>query len=95
MKATDIGLGCYMVEPKVFGDDRGIFFESWNKPRWAADAGLDLSFVQANVSRSQRGVLRGLHYQWPQAQGKLVIVLVGVVHDVAVVIRRGSPSFGQ
>ena len=79
----------------MFGDERGSFFESWIQPRWAAELGLDLSFVQANVSRSQRGVLRGLHYQWPQAQGKLVSVLEGEVHDVAVDIRRGSPTFGQ
>ena len=95
MKATDIGLGCHLLEPQVFGDERGFFFESWNRPRWAADTGLDLQFVQANVSRSQRGVLRGLHYQWPQAQGKLVSVLEGEVHDVAVDIRRGSPTYGQ
>jgi len=95
MKATDIGLGCHLVEPNVFGDERGFFFESWNRPRWAAEAGLGMNFVQANVSRSQRGVLRGLHYQWPQAQGKLVSVLEGEVHDVAVDIRRGSPTFGQ
>ena len=95
MKATDIGLGCHLIEPQVFGDDRGFFFESFNQPRWAAETGLDLSFVQANVSRSSRGVLRGLHYQWPQAQGKLVSVLEGEVFDVAVDIRRGSPTFGQ
>jgi len=95
MKASDIGLGCHLIEPQVFGDDRGFFFESFNKPRWAAETGLDLSFVQANVSRSSRGVLRGLHYQWPQAQGKLVSVLEGEVFDVAVDIRRGSPTFGQ
>ena len=95
MKATDVGLGCHLVEPQVFGDDRGFFFESWNRPRWASEIGLDLEFVQANVSRSQRGVLRGLHYQWPQAQGKLVSVLEGEVYDVAVDIRRGSPHFGR
>lgn len=95
MKARDVGLGCHLIEPQVFGDERGFFFESWNQPRWAAEAGLDMDFVQANVSRSQRGVLRGLHYQWPQAQGKLVSVLEGEVHDVAVDIRRGSPTFGQ
>ena len=95
MKASDIGLGCHLIEPQVFGDDRGFFFESFNQPRWAAETGLDRSFVQANVSRSQRGVLRGLHYQWPQAQGKLVSVLEGEVQDVAVDIRRGSPTFGQ
>jgi dTDP-4-dehydrorhamnose 3,5-epimerase len=69
VKASDIGLGCHLIEPQVFGDDRGFFFESFNQPRWAAETGLDLSFVQANVSRSSRGVLRGLHFLWPQAQG--------------------------
>ena len=94
MKVTDVGLGCKLVEPQAFGDDRGIFFEAWNQPRWR-EHGLDLAFVQSNVSRSQRGVLRGLHYQWPQAQGKLVMVLEGEVQDIAVDIRRGSPTFGQ
>src|SRR5205085_6590571 len=77
MKVQDLGLGCRLVEPRVFGDERGSFYESWNGPRWAEEGGLDLAFVQSNVSRSQRGVLRGLHYQWPQAQGQLVTVLVG------------------
>ena len=95
MKVQELGLGCRLIEPRVFGDERGSFFESWNGPRWAQEAGLDLAFVQSNVSRSQRGVLRGLHYQWPQAQGKLVTVLQGEVFDVAVDIRRGSPTFGQ
>lgn len=94
MKVIDAGLGCRIIEPQAFGDERGIFFESWNGPRWA-EHGLDLEFAQSNVSRSQRGVLRGLHYQWPQAQGKLVMVLEGEVHDVAVDIRRGSATFGQ
>jgi dTDP-4-dehydrorhamnose 3,5-epimerase len=94
MKIVDAGLGTRLIEPQAFGDSRGIFFESWNKDRWAQQ-GLDFEFVQSNVSRSQRGVLRGLHYQWPQAQGKLVTVLEGEVHDVAVDIRRGSPTFGQ
>ena len=86
--------GCVVIEPQVFGDNRGIFFESWNKSRWA-EHGLDLYFVQSNVSSSSRGVLRGLHYQWPQPQGKLISVLEGEVYDVAVDIRRGSPNFGQ
>lgn len=94
MKITDAGLGCRIIEPQVFRDSRGAFFESWNKPRWA-EQGLELDFVQSNVSRSQRGVLRGLHYQWPQAQGKLVTVLEGEVHDVAVDLRRGSADFGR
>jgi dTDP-4-dehydrorhamnose 3,5-epimerase len=95
MKVQDAGLGCLLIAPTLHGDERGYFFESWNRPRWAAESGLDLQFVQANVSRSQRGVLRGLHFQWPQAQGKLVSVLEGEVHDVAVDIRRGSPTFGK
>ena len=96
MKVVETALpGCLRVEPQVFADERGEFFESWNGPRWASEAGLDLRFVQSNVSRSERGVLRGLHYQWPQPQGKLVSVLEGEVQDVAVDIRRGSPTFGR
>jgi dTDP-4-dehydrorhamnose 3,5-epimerase len=83
-----------LIEPQVFGDSRGSFFESWNRARYA-EHGLDFDVVQSNVSRSQHGVLRGLHYQWPQPQGKLVWVLDGEVWDVAVDIRRGSPTFGQ
>ena len=95
MKVIDTELpGCKLIEPQVFGDGRGVFFESWNKPRWAGH-GLDLDFVQSNVSVSERGVLRGLHYQWPQPQGQLVSVLEGEVYDVAVDIRRGSPDFGR
>ncbi|MCB1568937.1 MAG: dTDP-4-dehydrorhamnose 3,5-epimerase family protein, partial [Xanthomonadales bacterium] len=75
--------GCLIIEPHVFGDARGYFYESWNKTRFA-DAGLDIDFVQGNVSASARGVLRGLHYQWPNPQGKLVSVLEGEVYDVAV-----------
>ncbi len=86
--------GCRVIEPRVFGDARGFFYESWNKERFA-EAGLDLDFVQGNVSASTRGVLRGLHYQWPNPQGKLVSVLEGEVYDVAVDIRPGSPSFGR
>lgn len=87
--------GCMVVEPAVHGDDRGFFYESWNAQRFGAH-GLPTRFVQHNVSRSQRGVLRGLHYQWPNhPQGKLVSVLEGEVYDVAVDIRRGSPTFGQ
>jgi dTDP-4-dehydrorhamnose 3,5-epimerase len=84
-----------IIEPKVFGDDRGFFFESFNERRWRDQTGVDLSFVQHNHSRSAGGVLRGLHYQIRQPQGKLVRVVVGEVFDVAVDIRRGSPSFGQ
>ncbi|MBX3701199.1 MAG: dTDP-4-dehydrorhamnose 3,5-epimerase [Dokdonella sp.] len=86
--------GCVVIEPLVHGDARGFFYESFHAGKFAA-AGLDLDFVQCNVSRSAHGVLRGLHYQWPQPQGKLVNVLEGEVYDVAVDIRVGSPSFGQ
>lgn len=84
--------GCLVLEPQVFGDARGFFYESFNRDKLRA-AGLDLQFVQGNVSSSTRGVLRGLHYQWPKPQGKLVSVLEGEVWDVAVDIRRGSPDF--
>jgi dTDP-4-dehydrorhamnose 3,5-epimerase len=95
MKVVDTELPeCKIIEPQVFGDSRGSFYETWNKPRWAQH-GLDLDFVQSNVSTSERGVLRGLHYQWPQPQGKLVSVLEGEVYDVAVDIRRGSANFGR
>jgi dTDP-4-dehydrorhamnose 3,5-epimerase len=86
--------GCVVIEPAVHGDARGFFYESFNAKTFA-DAGLDLRFVQTNVSRSARGVLRGLHYQWPNPQGKLVSVLEGEVYDVAVDIRQGSPTFAQ
>ena len=86
--------GCLVIEPKVHGDARGFFYESFNARRFA-EAGLDLRFVQTNVSRSEQGVLRGLHYQWPNPQGKLVSVLEGEVYDVAVDIRSGSPTFGR
>lgn len=86
--------GCVVIEPKVFGDERGFFFESWNAARFG-ELGLPARFVQSNVSSSSKGVLRGLHYQWPRPQGKLVSVLEGEVYDVAVDIRRGSPTFGH
>jgi dTDP-4-dehydrorhamnose 3,5-epimerase len=86
--------GVLIVEPKVFGDERGFFMESWNA-RTFSDAGLDIDFVQDNHSRSSRGVLRGLHYQSPNPQGKLVRVTAGAVFDVAVDMRRSSPSFGK
>ncbi|MFC7301519.1 dTDP-4-dehydrorhamnose 3,5-epimerase [Cognatiluteimonas weifangensis] len=85
---------CLVLEPQVFGDERGFFYESFNRDKLAA-IGLTPQFVQGNVSASARGVLRGLHYQWPQPQGKLVSVLEGEAWDVAVDIRRGSPSFGR
>jgi dTDP-4-dehydrorhamnose 3,5-epimerase len=83
-----------LIEPQVFGDSRGYFLESWNRARYR-EAGLPEVFVQDNVSQSTRGVLRGLHFQEPKAQGKLVTVLEGEVFDVAIDIRRGSPSFGK
>jgi dTDP-4-dehydrorhamnose 3,5-epimerase len=84
-----------ILEPKVFGDSRGFFFESFNAQDFANSTGLDVSFVQDNHSRSAQGVLRGLHYQLQQAQGKLVRVVRGSVFDVAVDIRKSSPTFGQ
>ena len=86
--------GVLIVEPKVFGDERGFFMESYNAGRYA-EAGLPDRFVQDNLSFSRRGVLRGLHFQNPQPQGKLVSVLQGEVFDVAVDIRVGSPTFGR
>jgi len=95
MKTIETDLpGCLVLEPQVFGDDRGFFYESFNQDKLAA-IGLAPGFVQGNVSSSVRGVLRGLHYQWPRPQGKLVSVLEGEVWDVAVDIRRGSPDFGR
>jgi len=84
-----------ILEPKVWGDDRGFFFESFNQRRFAELTGCQLPFVQDNHSRSSRNVLRGLHYQIKQPQGKLVRVVSGEVFDVAVDVRRSSPSFGQ
>jgi len=86
--------GVLIIEPRVFGDERGFFMETWNVAAFAA-AGLDLAFVQDNHSRSQKGVLRGLHFQNPGAQGKLVRVTNGAVFDVAVDLRQSSPTFGQ
>lgn len=83
-----------IIEPKVFGDARGFFMETWNQKAFA-DAGLNLNFVQDNHSRSAHGILRGLHYQTEQTQGKLVRVTSGKVFDVAVDLRQSSPSFGQ
>ena len=84
-----------ILEPKVFGDDRGFFLESYNRRTFAELLGADLEFVQDNHSRSAQGVLRGLHYQIEQAQGKLVRAIAGEIFDVAVDIRRSSPTFGQ
>jgi dTDP-4-dehydrorhamnose 3,5-epimerase len=86
--------GVLIIEPRVFGDERGFFMETWNAAGFAA-AGLDLAFVQDNHSRSQKGVLRGLHFQNPGAQGKLVRVTNGAVFDVAVDLRQSSASFGK
>lgn len=84
-----------ILEPKIFGDSRGYFFESWNQQRYN-DAGIDCDFIQDNESSSHFGVLRGLHYQvYPYAQAKLVRVIQGAVLDVVVDIRRGSPTFGE
>jgi dTDP-4-dehydrorhamnose 3,5-epimerase len=84
-----------IVEPTVFGDTRGLFFESYNQRRFDELTGLSLQFVQDNQSRSARGVLRGLHYQVHQPQGKLVRVIAGEVFDVCVDLRRSSPTFGK
>ncbi len=84
-----------ILEPKVFGDSRGFFMESFNHKTFQQATGLNLDFVQDNHSRSSRGVLRGLHYQLQQAQGKLVRVVRGAVFDVAVDIRQSSPTFGR
>lgn len=91
--ATTIPEVC-ILEPKVFGDERGFFMESWNR-RVFAQLGIDFDFMQDNHSRSQKGVLRGLHYQIRQPQGKLVRVISGEVFDVAVDMRKSSPTFGH
>lgn len=96
MKVTPTAIPEVLVlEPRVFGDARGFFLESFNRRAFRAAAGSDPDFVQDNHSRSARGVLRGLHYQVRQPQGKLVRVVRGAVFDVAVDIRRGSPTFGR
>lgn len=87
--------GLLIIEPKVFGDDRGFFFESFNRRRFAELTGRDVDFLQDNHSRSDKNVLRGLHYQIRHPQGKLVRVVQGAVLDVAVDIREGSPTFGR
>ncbi|MDM4766034.1 dTDP-4-dehydrorhamnose 3,5-epimerase [Pelomonas sp. SE-A7] len=97
LKATPTALPeVFLIEPRVFGDARGFFTESWNEQAFNAATGNSLPFVQDNHSRSSRGVLRGLHFQLPpHAQGKLVRVVSGAVFDVAVDLRRSSPRFGQ
>ena len=95
MKVTPTALAdVLLIEPRVFGDARGYFFEGYNR-RAFAQAGIDVEFVQDNHSRSARGVLRGLHYQIEHTQGKLVRVVSGEVYDVAVDMRRSSPTFGR
>ena len=86
---------CVIIEPDVFGDERGYFLETFQAERYAAQAGITLPFVQDNHSRSSKGVLRGLHFQKTKPQGKLVRVVKGEVYDVAIDIRKGSPTFGQ
>ena len=86
--------GVYIIEPMVFGDDRGYFMETYHAEEFK-EAGLDLNFVQDNQSKSKKGVLRGLHFQYTKPQGKLVRALKGVVFDVAVDLRRNSPTYGK
>lgn len=97
MQVTKLDIeGLVVFEPRVFADDRGAFFESFNARRFSEATGFDLDFVQDNHSISRKGVVRGLHYQLPpHAQGKLVRVAVGSAYDVAVDIRKGSPTFGK
>ncbi len=96
MKATPLAIpDVILFEPKVFGDDRGFFFESFNHAQFEIATGRTINFVQDNHSKSVRNVLRGLHYQIMQPQGKLVRVVLGAVFDVAVDIRKSSPTFGQ
>ncbi len=97
MKATPLTIpGVLLIEPEVFGDDRGLFFESFNQKRFEEALGHKINFVQDNHSKSVKGVLRGLHYQLPpKAQGKLVRVTQGEVFDVAVDLRQSSPTFGK
>lgn len=96
MKATPLAIpDVILLEPRVFGDERGFFFESFNQARFESIIDRHVAFVQDNHSRSVKNVLRGLHYQIVQPQGKLVRVVAGEVFDVAVDLRRSSPSFGQ
>ena len=95
MKAHETELkGLMVIEPDCFGDQRGFFMETWQKERYC-ELGIGEEFVQDNLSYSEHGILRGLHYQKPQGQGKLVFVIEGEVYDVAVDIRKGSPTFGR
>ena len=95
MKVRELTLSdVRLIEPRVYRDDRGYFVETWNQARYA-EAGVPATFVQDNLSCSSRGVLRGLHFQWPHPQGKLVQVLRGEIFDVVVDVRVGSPTFGR
>ena len=87
--------GVFVIEPNVFGDERGFFFESFNKEKFKTETGLDLEFVQDNHSKSAHGILRGMHYQIENVQDKLVRVISGEVFDVAVDLRKSSPNFGK
>lgn len=96
MKATPLAIpDVYLIEPQVFGDDRGFFFESFNQAKFEQAIGKKVNFVQDNHSKSAKGVLRGLHYQDPKPQGKLVRVTLGEVYDVVVDIRKDSPTYGK
>lgn len=96
MKVLELNLsGCLIIEPEVFGDDRGFFVETFNLNRYSEMANINMSFVQDNHSRSSKGVLRGLHFQRTKPQGKLVRVVRGEVFDVAVDLRKNSPTFGK
>jgi dTDP-4-dehydrorhamnose 3,5-epimerase len=96
MKITETAIPeVLLVEPTVFGDDRGFFYESYNAKKWQELTGLQTTFVQDNHSRSAKNVLRGIHYQIQQSQGKLVRVVAGEVFDVAVDLRQSAPTFGQ
>lgn len=96
MKFTQTKLsGLLLIEPKIFGNSRGYFLETWNRDRYIAAGFPDVEFVQDNLSHSQRGILRGLHFQKQHPQGNLVQVIRGAVFDVVVDVRKGSPAFGQ
>jgi dTDP-4-dehydrorhamnose 3,5-epimerase len=96
MNVTETKLqDCIIIEPKIFGDQRGFFMETFHTERYRELAGIELNFVQDNHSRSQKGVLRGLHFQISKPQGKLVRVSAGEVYDVAVDLRKSSPTYGQ
>ncbi len=96
MRVTQLAIpDVLLIEPQVFGDERGFFFESYNKRVWEAETGLAREFVQNNHSKSTKGVLRGMHYQIQQPQGKLVRAVEGEIYDVVVDLRKNSPTFGR